>query len=103
MQGDLWKRKSAVFEAEGKIVLPIFLGIDDLEINNPLGSHNVISQGGAVNASLLFLTPEFYSRLENIFLTLLYYSRDRQMPNGNYQVFKPIREELNFLAREGLL
>ncbi|XP_043473588.1 uncharacterized protein LOC122505810 isoform X1 [Leptopilina heterotoma] len=103
IQGNLWKEKSAIYELENKIVLPIFLGIDDFEINNPLGSHTGVSEVGSVYLSMPFLPPEFYSRLENIFLIGLYYSRDRQLPNGNYHIFKIIVEELNFLAREGIL
>lgn len=35
----LWKEKSKSFSESNKIVLPIFLYIDDAEVNNPLGSH----------------------------------------------------------------
>ena len=48
IQGNLWKKKSAIYKTEGKTVLPLFLGIDDLEINNALGSHTGVSEIGTV-------------------------------------------------------
>lgn len=103
VQGNLWIEKSAPYEAENKKVLPLFIGIDDLEINNPLGSHTGVSEVGAVYASVPCLPPEFSSRLDNIFLTLLYHSQDRKLPNGNYNIFKYLVNELNYLAREGIV
>jgi len=38
IQCDVWKQKINSFE--GKIVFPFFLYADDIEINNPLGSHS---------------------------------------------------------------
>ncbi|XP_033229751.1 uncharacterized protein LOC117181299 [Belonocnema kinseyi] len=102
VQGNLWRKKSALYEAEGKTVLPLFLGIDDLEINNALGSHTGVSQVGAVYVSTPCLPPEFYAQLNNIFLNFLYYSQDRKLPNGNFEVFKNVVSELNFLARNGI-
>lgn len=39
MNSALWKEKSAIFSDSNKIALPIFLYMDDSEINNALGSH----------------------------------------------------------------
>lgn len=74
MQGSLWAKKSAPYEAKGKTVLPLFIGIDDLQINNALDSHAGSSEIGAVYATLPCLPPEFSSQLQKIFLMYLYHS-----------------------------
>lgn len=102
IQGSLWQKKSAPYEAEGKLVLPLFIGIDDLEINNVLGSHAGLNEMGAVYATIPCLPPEFFSQLENIFLVYLYNSQDRKAVMGNKEVFSHLVQELNYLAREGI-
>jgi len=53
IQGDLWKTKLVKFS--DKIVFPFFLFINDLEINNPLGSHSTFQAVTAVYYSFPLL------------------------------------------------
>lgn len=52
LQGELWKNIELKFE--GKFVLPLLLYFDDVEINNPLGSHANIHKLGAIYFSLMY-------------------------------------------------
>lgn len=54
LQGELWKN----IEFEGKFILPLLLYFDDVEINNPLGSHANIHKLGAVYFSLACIPYE---------------------------------------------
>ncbi|EZA61817.1 hypothetical protein X777_09791, partial [Ooceraea biroi] len=81
------------------IVFPLFIYYDDWEINNPLGSH--CTSLGGVYYYVPCLPPECVSRLENIFLALLFNTEDRN-EFGNKQTFAPLIEELNFLEQVGI-
>lgn len=74
VQGSLWEEISSHFI--GKIVYPIFLFFDDYENNNVLGSHRGLSKCGAVYVTIPCLPPYMQSKLENIFLFLLFNSLD---------------------------
>lgn len=98
IQSKLWQETKKSF-ADDAIVFPLFLYYDDWEVNNPLGSHST-SLGG-VYYCIPCLPPECGSRLENIFLALLFNTKDRKT-FGNKQTFAPIIEELNFLEQVGI-
>lgn len=101
IKGSLWIEKKTTFE--GKFVIPIFLYYDDIEVNNPLGLHATIQKLGVVYFSLPVLPPQYRSRLENIFFTLLFHASDRSNnSSGNYNIFRKLIEELNCLQNEGL-
>ncbi|KYN12664.1 hypothetical protein ALC57_15161 [Trachymyrmex cornetzi] len=72
---------------------------DDWQVNNPLGSH--CTSLGGVYYYVPCLPPESVSRLENIFLALLFNTEDRK-EFGNQQTFAPLIEELNFLEQVGI-
>lgn len=99
VQGSLWEKISSHFI--GKIVYPIFLFFDDYENNNVLGSHKGLSKCGAVYVTIPCLPPYMQSKLENIFLFLLFNSLDRQM-FGNRSVFQKAIDELHYLQTEGI-
>lgn len=63
IQGSLWKEKITSFQ--NKIVIPFFMYIDDVEINNPLGSKSMCHSITAVYYS--FPIVEQISKLHNIF------------------------------------
>lgn len=71
-------------------------------MNNPLGSHVGIQKLGAAYYSIPCLPPEVSSLVENVFPALLFHASDR-VEFGNYNVFKILIDELNFLQHEGLL
>ncbi|XP_043279805.1 uncharacterized protein [Venturia canescens] len=99
IQGSLWKEQKSKFI--GKIVFPLFMYYDDYEPNNPLGSHRGIAKCGAVYLSIPCLPPEMQSKLENIFLFILFNSLDRQI-FSNGPIFRKAIEELEFLEKHGI-
>lgn len=99
MQADLWQEYLKKCTHDN--VFPIVLYFDDFEINNPLGSHAGIYKQGAVYFSIPSFPPEFSTRLDNIFLAMLFHSRDRVM-NGNKATFSVLINELLFLENNGI-
>lgn len=99
IQSKLWYQKKNNFDNDA-IVLPLFVYYDDWEVNNPLGSHS--SALGGVYCYIPCLPPECISRLENIFLVLLFQSED-QKEFGNEPIFAPLIEELNYLEQNGII
>ncbi|KAK3908146.1 E3 ubiquitin-protein ligase RNF114 [Frankliniella fusca] len=102
VQGELWAQISAPFQAEGKIVLPLFLFTDDYESNNGLGSHAGDDKVSAVYYKIPCIPKEFLSVLRCIFVAALFYANDRKA-YGNKKVLEPLLQELEFLEREGIL
>ncbi|XP_047998826.1 uncharacterized protein LOC125236159 isoform X1 [Leguminivora glycinivorella] len=100
VNGVLWKLK-AEHEHCSDISIPIYIYYDDFENGNPLGSHAGKHKIGAVYCSIATIPPQFASRLENIFLALLFYSNQR-VNFGNKAVFQPLLDELNFLENCGI-
>ena len=84
-----------------KIVLPLLMFFDDYENNNPLGSHKGISKCGAAYLSLPCLPPECQSKLENIFLFILFDTLDRDTFKNSI-IFEKVIQELKFLQEEGI-
>lgn len=54
MQGSLWKDIKKKFQ--NKFVLPLFIYADDIEINNPLGTHSGVQNNSCIWISSLFAT-----------------------------------------------
>lgn len=79
--------------------LPLFVFFDDFEVNNPLGSHANITKLGGVYVKIPCLPPYLQSKLNSIFLGMLFYSEDRKL-FGNVRIFKPFVEELKKLFEE---
>lgn len=100
MQSPLWAKIKAS-QAPGKLLLPIFLFHDDVEINNPLGTHAGIHKLGATYISIPAIPNEYFSRLENIFLALLCHASDRAQ-NGNLAMFHLLIDELKYLETKGI-
>ena len=99
VQGSFWKEKVSRFE--GKTVLPLFLYFDEYENNNPLGSHKGMGKCGAVYVTIPCLPPTYQSKLENIFLFLIFNILDRETFR-NKIIFSKTVEELNFLQQTGI-
>ncbi|KAK3916196.1 Spermatogenesis-associated protein 7-like protein [Frankliniella fusca] len=98
VQCDVWKRKVARFSNE-VIVIPINVYYDEVEPNAALGPH--CEPLGCTYVQIAVLPPEWNSRLENIFLALLFNAHDRSL-YGNYRAFKPLLQELKLLELEGI-
>lgn len=76
IQGNWWQTIINKYE-KNQILFPIIILFDDPETGNPLGSKKGENKLGGVYASIATVPPNMSSRLENIFLTLLFYSADR--------------------------
>lgn len=102
VNGSLWTDLEAKFG--GKTVLPLTIYFDDLEINNPLGSHAGVNKIGVIYYKITSLPPEYASMKENILLASIHKAVDRKAVDGNNlkEVFKPILEELAFLEEQGI-
>lgn len=74
--------------------------IDDLEINNPLGSKSMCHAISAIYYS--FPLSENSSKLTNIFLASLIKSKDLKS-NGNDLCFKQLVDEFNALEKDGII
>ncbi|CAG9765739.1 unnamed protein product [Ceutorhynchus assimilis] len=98
VQGDLCKDLRS---DKNKIILPIILYFDDLEVCNPLGSHAGYYKLGSVYYTIATIPPEFSRRLENIFVAQIFHSNDRTQ-FGNSKVFNCIIDELLFLQNNGI-
>ncbi|XP_022164877.1 uncharacterized protein LOC111029935, partial [Myzus persicae] len=100
IQGSLWQNKTKEHD-KNQMVLPIFLFFDDYEVGNPLGSHSGIHKLGAVYLTVPCIPIHRQASLNNIFLTLLFHSSDRQQ-FGNNIIFRPLIDELNYLKETGI-
>lgn len=80
---------------------PLIMYFNDFECGNPLGSHAGIYKIGAVYYTLGAMPLQYSTRLENIFVALLFHSDDRKF-YGNKSVFAPLLYELLHLAKEGI-
>ncbi|CAH1106834.1 unnamed protein product [Psylliodes chrysocephalus] len=100
VQTENWKNKISNFKCSD-IVLPLFLYYDDYEIGNPLGSHSGIHKIGAIYYSVACLPPSVQSRLDNIFIGMLFHSSDLK-EFGEKIMFSKLVDELNTLSKKGI-
>jgi len=98
-QSTFWK--STVKDSDCKTVLPLILFSDDIEINNPLGSHKGIHKLGAVYCTIACIPKEYSSRLGNIFLFQLHHSVDHKRL-GNKKIFRKVIEVITDLEINGI-
>lgn len=94
-----WKEKIAGHDKE-KIVLPLMMFFDDYENNNPLGSHKGISK--SVYLTVPCLPEDFQSKIENIFLFIIFNTLDRKRYTNSI-VFEKVIQEFKFLQDEGII
>lgn len=99
VQSKLWDKIKT--DDQTSLTLPLVLFFDDYECNNPLGTRKVVVKCGAVYVSLPCLPPEMQSKLENIFLFVLFNTLDKKMIKNDV-VFSRMKEELHFLRNEGI-
>lgn len=103
-QGSAWL--NGVSNAPDCLTLPVNIYFDDFETGNPLGSHSGgANKLGAVYMTLPFLPPRLQSKLDFIFLVMIFSSMDRREKGqdaDNYRIFKWVILELNELGRVGI-
>ncbi|XP_034245704.1 uncharacterized protein LOC117647841 [Thrips palmi] len=99
VQCEVWKRKVARFDKDA-IVISLNVYYDEVEPNDGLGPH--CEPLGCTYVQIATLPPEWNSRLENIFIALIFNADDRTV-YGNYRAFKPFIKELKYLEKEGIM
>ncbi|XP_055372059.1 uncharacterized protein LOC129606032 [Condylostylus longicornis] len=99
IQSTFWKNKVSNFSSTS-IVYPIILYYDDFNTNNTLGSKSDLGSLGAVYISLPCIPPEYNSKLDNIFLVMLFHSLDKKR-FGN-RIFQKLIDELIDLETNGI-
>lgn len=96
IDGALWKQKME--GCKGDIVIPFYLYVDDLEINNPLGAKATSDQ----IAVIYFSFPNLNShKLDSIFLAGIIKTNDMKQ-FGNDVCLRSLVTEIKFLEEEGL-
>ncbi|XP_039312881.1 uncharacterized protein LOC120359458 isoform X1 [Solenopsis invicta] len=100
IKGDFWKK--IVASQTDKIIFPLVLYFDDIEINNPLRTHRTVNKIGAVYCSIPILPIEYVSKLENIFLYQLHNSQDHNVL-GNKNIFHLIIKQIIDLQNNGII
>jgi len=82
-QDTIWKSQEINTE---NIKIPLTLFFDDVEVNNPLGSHKSLNKIGTVYCTVSCLPLECASMLKNIFLLLIHKYTDHKC-FGNERIF----------------
>ncbi|KAK5648036.1 hypothetical protein RI129_002928 [Pyrocoelia pectoralis] len=85
-----------------KMILPLILYFDDFESKNPLGSKAGYYKIGALYYTISTLPPHLITKLENIFLSAIFYSGDR-VQFGNNSTFHKVLKELKNLELNGIV
>lgn len=98
VNGSLWKSKLVTVTDK---LLPLIIYFDDFESGNPLGSHAGVHKIGVIYISIATLPPDISSRLENVFVALIFNSNDRE-EFGNRAIFSKFITDLNSLNQNGL-
>ncbi|KAL7292585.1 hypothetical protein TKK_0013717 [Trichogramma kaykai] len=99
MQAKFWKK---FVEPLNELILPFYVYHDDLEVGNALGPHAGTNKFGCTYASLGCLPPIIASQLDSIFFVFLDRSEVAKKV-GNYEIFKHLINELNFLRNTGIV
>ncbi|XP_061387200.1 uncharacterized protein LOC133322173, partial [Musca vetustissima] len=97
IQGPLWQKK--VSRYPGKLLIPYNFYSDDIEINNPLGSH--ATTHSICNLYFSFPTLPNATKLNNIFFLGSIKNKDIQK-FGNKKCLASVVEQMAFLETEGL-
>jgi len=100
IQSFLWLEKTSRYSNDDVVFsFFFFFYTDDFEPNRDSGPHS--GKLGGIYGGLPILPPECRSRLENIFLLLLYDAYDR-VEFGNTALFSELVKDLQLLEREGI-
>lgn len=101
--GSLWQShpvRQKFAEIPNTLVIPVFDFFDDVETVNPLGSHACIHKVGCKYTIVKGFKPVCNSKLENIFLNMVFKSSDRSIL-GNKQMFDLYLSEMTELETNG--
>jgi len=98
LQSEIWH---SIKQQHDNEVLPLILYYDELEINNPLGTHRGLHKLGVVYCTIGGIDEQFASMLENIFLVQLHNVTD-YVQVGNKQIFATLINDINKLQTNGI-
>lgn len=97
VQSRYWKSITSRLHLEdNELALPVYIYNDDFEPLNALGSHRGAYKLSGVYIYMPCLPPHLQSKLEYIFLAMLFFATDRST-YGNGRVFTPLIDQLNKL------
>lgn len=97
VQSEHWKKITSTLSLQDdELALPMYVYNDDFEPLNALGSHRGAYKLSGVYVYIPCLPPQVQSKLEYIFLAMLFFATDRSS-YGNDRVFTPLIDELNKL------
>lgn len=99
VNGKIWKK---IREKYGdKHIIPFHVYMDGFEVNNPLSSHRGFHSIVGVYYSFPTLPVEYSSKLENLFIAMLFKSKDQKI-YGNDKCLHLLIKEINSLEKDGL-
>lgn len=99
LNAQLWSETKAKYQ--GKLIMPLMLYADDVEINNPLGSRKGVNKICGVYCKMLGIPPQYSSMLENIFVVQFHRSYD-QRDHGDENIWRPLVNKLKLLEEKGI-
>lgn len=102
IQTKYWKDRIKYLDSARTLNLPLFVYCDDFEPNNPLGSRAKIKKMGGVYVTIPCFPDYLGSKLLQIFLAQIFFSKDRATFK-NDRIFAPLIEQLNNLQTTGIL
>lgn len=100
INGNLWKSKMKAYSAD-QIVIPYHLYNDETQVNNSLGTHCKPGLESCVYYTFPTIPSQYASRLQNIFVAMLFNAADANTHGPNC-CFEELARELNTLAKEGV-
>lgn len=102
VQSKMWREKlKSMDNIDGSLILPLLLFNDDFEPLDSLGVHAGAYKIGGVYIKIGCLPENLQSKIDFIFLAMLYFSGDRR-DRGNKIIFSKLIDELNILYCEGV-
>ncbi|KAJ6642692.1 hypothetical protein Bhyg_07646, partial [Pseudolycoriella hygida] len=98
INGSIWKSKLSAYNAD-QTVIPYYLYSDETQVNNALGTHCAKGLQSCVYYTFPTIPGKYASRLENIFVAMLFSAKDEDNFGSN-SCYEKLVEELDKLARE---
>lgn len=98
-------RKNILKNSSDKTVLLVVKYFDDVEINNPLGTHRGLKKLGAKYYTIASIPFEYSSKLENILLAQLHMSinhKDNEGYSQNDIIFSEMIDEIKDLCENSI-
>lgn len=99
LQTELWQKYKRKYQ--NRILIPIYLFLDDFTTGNALGSHAESTKLGAVYISFPSLPVHLKNKISNTFVASIFRASDRDN-FGNDKVFSEVIRDINKLSDVGI-